>query len=211
MADYSGWENVLSGDIKNLIDNHFNDIKPGEVIYDVGANVGAFSNEILERYKDARLVLFEPVKDFYQHLKEKFAENKNVSVFNFALVDDTRFLNISKDPNNLGYNTLSEISQYGHVEEINGISLSKIIKIESIPLPDLIKVDVENSEHLFVEGCKDLFSYHLPRKIVMEIGVLKANLLWEQEQKMFEYLFSLGYNRFDYTQFTGTYEAVFTK
>ena len=86
MADYSGWENVLSGDIKNLIDNYFNDVKPGEVIYDVGANVGAFSNEILERYKDTRLILFEPVKDFYQHLKEKFAENKNVSVFNFAFL-----------------------------------------------------------------------------------------------------------------------------
>lgn len=211
MGDYSGWEQVLSTDVGNLVDNYFNDIAEGEVIYDVGANVGVFSSKILNRYPDATLVLFEPVKEYYQYLKDKFADNKKVKVYNFALIDSTRFLSISKDGQNLGYNTITEISKYGNVEDVNGISLSSLQKIEKIPLPDLIKVDVENSEYLFVEGCKDMFKLHTPRKIVMEIGVLKTHPLWYKEQEMIEYLFDLGYSRFDYKERTNTYEAIFVK
>lgn len=211
MGDYSGWEQVLSADVGKLVDSYFNDITPGEVIYDVGANVGVFSNKILNLYPDVTLVLFEPVKDYYQYLKDKFAENKKVKVYNFALIDSTRFLSISKDGANLGYNTLTEISKYGNVEDVNGISLSSLQRIENFPLPDLIKVDVENSEYLFIEGCKEMFKLHTPRKIVMEIGVLKTHPLWYKEQEMIEYLFDLGYSRFDYKERTNTYEAVFVK
>lgn len=211
MVDYSGWESTLSGDVGKLVDDHFSDIKDGEVIYDVGANVGVFADKVLAKYPNAKLILFEPVKDYFNYLKTKFADKPNVSAHNFALVEDTRFLTISRDGNNLGYNTLSEISKYGLEEEINGISLSSLQRIESFPLPDLIKVDVENSEHLFIEGCKQLFKHHTPRKIVIEIGVLNGHPLWEKEQEMMEYLFSLGYSRFDYKENTGTYEAIFVK
>ena len=211
MVDYSGWENTLSGDVGKLVDDHFSDIKDGEVVYDVGANVGVFADKVLGKYPNAKLVLFEPIKDYYNYLKTKFADKPNVSVHNFALIEDTRFLTISRDGNNLGYNTLSEISKYGLEEEINGISLSSLQRIENFSLPDLIKVDVENSEHLFIEGCKQLFKQHTPRKIVIEIGVLNGHPLWEKEQEMMEYLFSLGYSRFDYKENTGTYEAIFVK
>lgn len=209
MADYSAWENTLSRDVESLVVNYFNDTKPGDVIYDVGANVGVFSDKVLDRYKDVQLVLFEPVRDYYEYLKEKYSNNSNVKIYNFALVERERPLAICRDLHNLGYNTISEIQMYGSIENIKGVSLSDIIKSENLPLPNLIKVDVEESEYLFILGCKELFKYHLPRKIVMEVGILKSNSLWEKEKEMMEYIFSMGYRRFEYTEYTHTYEAVF--
>lgn len=211
MANYDSWENTLSNDVQNLVDNYFSDLKEGEVVYDIGANVGVFSDKVLNKFPNTRLVLFEPVKDFCDYLSLKFKEKENISIHNFALVDVNRSLSISKHEVNLGYNTISEIDKYGSVEEISGTSLSYIQQKENLPLPDLMKVDVETSEYLFIEGCKDLFKFHTPRKIVIEVGVTKSHPLWEKEKDMMEYLFSLGYSRFEYESKINTYEAVFIK
>jgi FkbM family methyltransferase len=210
MNNYNDWERVLYHDVSNLVDQHFNDIKPGEVIYDVGANVGVFTDIILKKHSNASVVLFEPILDYYNYLVNKYKDREGIMIYNCALVDSPRHLRISKDGNNLGYNTLAEIREYGNFEEIKGAPLSQLVEAANLPLPDCIKVDVENSEYLFIEGCKDLFKTYLPRKIVIEIGVLKGNPLWEKEKEMMEYLFSLGYNRFDYEKYQSTYEAVFT-
>jgi len=209
MPDYSHWEQVLQADVSNLVDSHFRDIKPGEVIYDVGANVGVFTDLLLKKHNNIVVVLFEPIVDYYNYLVDKYKDRQGISIYNCALIDSARHLKISKDGNNLGYNTISEIKEYGNLEEIKGASLTQLVEAANLPLPDCVKVDVENSEYLFVEGCKDLFKTHLPRKIVIEIGVLKGNSLWEKEKEMLEYLFSLGYKRFDYEQHQSTYEAVF--
>jgi FkbM family methyltransferase len=210
MSDYNSWEQVLHHDVSNLVDQYFNDIKPGEIIYDVGANVGVFTDIVLKKYNNVTVVLFEPIVDYYNYLVNKYKDCENIAVYNCALIDSPRHLRISKDGNNLGYNTLAEIKEYGNFEDIKGAPLSQLIEAANLPLPDCIKVDVENSEYLFVEGCKGLFKSHLPRKIVIEIGVLEGHPLWEKEKEMMEYLFSLGYKRFDYEQYQATYEAVFT-
>lgn len=210
MSDYNGWEQVLYQDVSNLVDQHFNDIKPGEVIYDVGANVGVFTDVILKKYNNVTVVLFEPILDYYNYLVNKYKDYQSIAIYNCALIDSTRHLKISKDGHNLGYNTLAEIKEYGNFEDIKGVPLSQFIEAADLPLPNCVKVDVENSEYLFVEGCKELFKRHLPRKIVIEIGILEGSPLWEKEKEMMEYLFSLGYKRFDYEQYHATYEAVFT-
>lgn len=209
MEDYKDWEDVLRHDVSNLVEEHFNDINPAEVIYDVGANVGVFTDLILKKYKDVNVVLFEPIVDYYNYLVNKYKDYEGIAIYNCALIDSARHLKISRDGNNLGYNTISEIKQYGRFEDIKGVSLSQIVEAANLPLPDYIKVDVENSEYLFVEGCKELFKKHKPKKIVIEVGILKDDNLWEKEKEMMEYLFSLGYQRFDYEQYQSTYEAVF--
>ena len=210
-SKYEGWASVLKRDMPDVLQKFEPEIQKASVIYDIGANVGSFADEVLSKYPNMKMVLFEPVKEYYEFLVYKFKDNKNIEIYNYAIVDSERDLEISVDPYNLGWNTLSEINEYGDLQSIKGTSLSSIVLKNKILLPDLIKIDVENSEYLVIEGCKKLFKHHVPDKLVVEIGVLPNNKLWEKEEAMFEYLYSLGYKRDDYKKYTNTYDAIFSK
>jgi 31-O-methyltransferase len=48
---------------------HGIDVEDGATVFDIGANVGAFSVELAQRYRDLRLVLFEPIPDTFAVLQ----------------------------------------------------------------------------------------------------------------------------------------------
>lgn len=211
MSKYSDWDANMRAYMPGVIEKLYPEIEKANVIYDIGSNVGSFADEVLCRYPKMKMVLFEPVKEYYDFIVEKFKHNENVEVYNYALVDCERDLEISVDDNNLGWNTISEILEYGSVQKIKGISLSQLVIRNKLYLPDIIKIDVENSEHLTIQGCKDFFKYHVPDKIVMEVGIFPGNKLWDKQQDMFEYLYTLGYKRDDYKKHRNTYDAIFSK
>jgi FkbM family methyltransferase len=211
MADYSGWDAVLKSTLDKEVQEAVDSLEFNGVLYDVGGNVGSFTELVLQKLPDVEVYIFEPIKDYYNHIVERFQNKPNVKAFNYALIESNREVSISRSGENLGWNTLSEIVSYGQQELVSGRSLSDLINTDKLPLPQVIKVDIEQSEHLFIEGCKDLFKQHIPSKIVMEIGFIPGQPLWHKEKDMIEYLFSLGYKRYEYENRTGTYDAVFSK
>jgi len=211
MVDYRSWDETLKLTLDKVVEEAVDSLKNGGVLYDVGGNVGSFTDLVIQRLPDLEVYIFEPVKEYYDHLVERFIDRPNVRAFNYALVEAKRELTISKSNHNLGWNTISEIESYGDQETIAGITLSELVETNKLPYPNVIKVDVEQSEYLFVEGCRELFKKHTPDKIVMEIGIKPDHPLWDKEKDMIEYLFSVGYKRYDYEELTETYDAVFIK
>jgi FkbM family methyltransferase len=211
MADYSGWDAVLKSTLDKEVQEAVDSLEPNGVLYDVGGNVGSFTDLVLQKLPDVEVYIFEPIKDYYNYIVERFQNKPNVKAFNYALIESNREVSISRSGENPGWNTLSEIVSYGQQELVSGRSLSDLINTDKLPLPQVIKVDIEQSEHLFIEGCKELFKKHIPSKIVMEIGFIPGQPMWHKEKDMIEYLFSLGYKRYEYENRTGTYDAVFTK
>jgi FkbM family methyltransferase len=211
MSDYSGWDLTLKDTLEKEVKEAVDSLTPNGVLYDVGGNVGSFTDMVLQKLPDVNVYIFEPIKDYYNYIVERFKNKPNVKAFNYALIESNRDLNISRSGDNLGWNTLSEINSYGHQELVIGRSLSDLIITDKLPLPQVIKVDIEQSEHLFIEGCEEFFKQHTPDKIVMEIGFIPGQSMWDKEKAMIEYLFSVGYKRYEYENKTGTYDAVFTK
>ncbi len=203
------WENTLLPSITNLIDEIANELKPEDVFYDIGANTGLLSLKIMEKCPNVTYYLFEPVSKYYDACIEKFDKHVNVIVFNYAVMHRTEEMHISMDGGNKGYNTLSFIRDYGEKEKIQAKTLYDIGSSNLMPFADVIKIDVEQAESFTIAGMKEYFKRgKSPRKIFMEVGVVKNHPLWEKEVEMFEYLFSIGYKRFDYN-FTCTTDVVF--
>lgn len=208
--EIKSWEDRLYPSLIPIIDGIVDSLEDGDIFYDIGANTGLLTQKILEKTnKNIRCFLFEPVQKYYDIIVEKFSDIENVEYFNVALVDEIKDIEISVDNDNLGWNTITSIRKYGNVQNIKGVDISSLIYFYNLPRPNIIKIDVEQSEYLTIKGMKNfLENSKLPRKIFMEIGIDKNNLLWQHEVDMIEYLFSLGYKRFEYDG-NNTIDAIF--
>lgn len=197
MDKFEIWENRLYPSLVDNINYIINNTPYNGVFYDIGANTGLLSKKVHDHRPDIHYVLFEPVKEYYERACDTFKDVKKAICINVALIDENKYIDISIDSNNLGWNTVSFVSDYGTKEKVCGITLYDAYVCNELPLPDLIKIDVEEAESYVIEGAKKLFNIGLPKKILMEVGVTKKHKLWDKEHSMIEYLFSLGYKRFD--------------
>jgi FkbM family methyltransferase len=53
--------------------------------FDIGANNGDFTNDILSYFPDSKGFLFEPTHEVFDSLKNRFQDNPNISIYNIAL------------------------------------------------------------------------------------------------------------------------------
>lgn len=212
MADIIEWENKLLPSLKNTIDVLSNIIKEDDIICDIGANTGLLIEKLFETSPKFKCILIEPIKEYYDVIENKFKDDSRVlDYFNVALYKETTKLTFSKDSLNLGWNTIQDISKYGNSENVKAVTFSDLFVDNNLPHIDIFKIDVEQSERFVIEGMREYFeTQKLPRIIHMEIGIHVGDKEWEYEKEMIEYIFSLGYKRFDYEQ-NNTYDAIFER
>jgi FkbM family methyltransferase len=132
-------------------------LKENPVIFDVGGYEGGWASIILERYKNCTLYIFEPVKEFYLSIQEKFANNSNVKVMNFGLSNfsgKAKFF-IDGDGSSLFKQSTNEVE----VDIVDIVSFIKDNKISSI---DLMKLNIEGAEY-------DLLDYLLSKPEMLAV------------------------------------------
>jgi len=140
-----------------------------EKIIDVGAHKGEFLEKILKIEKVNSFYAFEPQKNIFNELSEKFSNNKKVTLFNYAMDKEItkKKLKINKlsmtsslaeiNENSLYIkfkNFLSQTkSNFEYEYEVQTNTVDKIF--EGINLKKaLLKIDVEGFEINVIEGSK---------------------------------------------------------
>ena len=209
------WDATLVSSIEgniNFIESILPTIK-NKTFLDIGANTGLVTDSISKKFPDWIFYTFEPVKELYDYCVYKFKNNPNIKNFNIGFSDTEKKATISKHSNNLGFNTISGMGfTYGDQEEIELSTLDNFIKKHSIENIGFMKVDVECAEPFVIKGGESYFknTKELPI-ILMEIGnnIHSYPETWKKEIEMFEFLFDIGYQRFEYLDKINTYEALF--
>ena len=134
-------------------------IKPGNIVYDVGANAGFYSllSSLLVS-ETGKVYSFEPLPANISYLKKHIELNKlgNVKVIEKAVsnkVSTVRF--------NFGDNrSAGHISNDGEIE-VETISIDEFIS-QGNPSPDIIKMDIEGAEYEALIGAKELLKRKKP-------------------------------------------------
>jgi FkbM family methyltransferase len=120
------------------------------VIIDLGAYKGIWVDMLLNKIypKKPKIILVEPVTKFYEILKEKFKNQKNIEILNVGVsVNEEEVFKkiyISGDGSSTNFNT----SEY---LECKFLPINKILEEHKIDKVDLIQINIEGDEYSLME------------------------------------------------------------
>ena len=132
---HNGWE----GDITKIWIDH---IRPGDVVIDIGANIGWYSK--MAELKQAEVFAFEPDPRNFEVLKQNCPQ---AHLFESALGDSESTITINYNPDNFGD---TRVSSKGSVV-VNQTTLDAVIGDRAREIR-AIKMDVQGWEPYVIDG-----------------------------------------------------------
>jgi FkbM family methyltransferase len=188
-----------------LLWNAAETVKPGSVVWDVGANMGLFSFAAAGLAgPNGRIYAFEPDIVMVSLLRRSARLNPRaapVEAITCAVSDTQSYARFNIANRSRASNFLDGfgVSQTGGVRESQGvITVSLDLMAEKIPSPDVLKIDVEGAELNVFRGATQLLKAKRPA-LIFEA----TDRNWEEESEL---LRSLGYILFDGDQPPGVHQ-----
>lgn len=164
-------------------------VRPGDVVYDCGANLGLYARHLTGTLGAGRVVAFEPMPDNREFLAANLALGKiadRVTVLPFALSDEDGTVEFQVDDMQTTSGTLSKVTGGKASEGRQNLRLKPLttqvasrrldtaVAEEHLPPPDVIKIDVEGAEGLLLRGAAGLLRERSPRLLVELHGAAMA-------------------------------------
>lgn len=168
-------------------------LKPGDVMWDVGGNVGAFTFKCLADTRIAATHVFEPAPWHAEILEWHLAQHPrraHARVHRIALSDAPRQATLYRAgfPHLGGANLVRDLG-YGAVT-IECRTADQMLDA-GVPPPNLVKLDIEDAEWQFLCGAVNLFANEPPRAVVLEGNSDTAGNI--QDAQIAEWLAARGY------------------
>ena len=139
------------------------------VFYDIGANIGIYSLYHAVRFPNI-VYAFEPSIFNLKLLAKNINLNKmtdRIVIISNPIADDSAIsdFNLSSIAEGSAHSTFKETwNQKGEKLEVNfryktlGFKLDDLIKNNYLPLPSIVKIDVDGIEHLILQGSRALLA-----------------------------------------------------
>lgn len=143
-------------------------LKPGDVFYDFGANVGLYT--LLGAFAvgaGGRVYSFEPFPRNVNFLKQHIALNHlhNVSVYEMAVAghNGTTYFQEGSGP------ATGKLNSDGNLA-VRVASMDSLTVEESLPAPNVLKIDVEGAEYDLLQGALKWITQHRPSMFLATHG-----------------------------------------
>jgi len=155
------WEPEVTGAFRSLL-------KPGDTVYDIGGDAGYYTLLFSKAAgPTGRVVVFEPIPKALERIAENLELNGagNVTLINTALGSKAGSFVLEKPFEdsriNLARTNARESDITVTVERFDTLAQS-----QSIPVPSLVKMDVEGAELEVLQGMEDLVKNHHPSFVI---------------------------------------------
>ena len=148
-----------------------NELKPGDVIYDVGANIGDYTEKFAQCVGiKGSVVAFEPSPDAAAKIRIRCQGHSHVQVLQIALADQntTMALNLGESSDS-PVNSLAIENARGKSIDVPVARAESLVSRENLRKPNLIKIDVEGFEPEVIAGFGTLLLDQSLRAIFLEV------------------------------------------
>ncbi len=136
-------------------------IQPGDIVWDIGANLGLYTEKFLEKVgSGGAVVAFEPVSDCFDVLRSKFTGKSNVTLEPLALSSSngTGTMKLAADPLGATHQLVDQAHPSSEEAAQVTIVTADSYAARSRTVPDVIKIDVEGFEYEVFKGMKALLT-----------------------------------------------------
>ena len=176
------------------------EMKPGQVFYDIGANIGVYTILAAYHVGDAgKVFAFEPHSANFSSLLNNIVLNKLTGIVcpcNFALNDEQGFFRFDYCSAEAGQSSSQLVPDHENFDRVNlpeiselkqAVSVDNLIVSREFPKPHHIKIDVDGNELRILRGMSGLLdSPERPISIQVEISP-------SREEDILSFLATHGY------------------
>ena len=157
-------------------------IKKGDVVLDIGANIGFYSNILSSLVgTSGKVYSFEPDKVNFDHFLRNTKGKQNIVAVNKAVADQTKTLKLyTSKLLNVDHRTY-KVDDYEKEITIDAVSIDDFVGAKF--KVDLIKMDIQGFEMAALKGMIKTISSNQSLKIIMELwphGLQKAGTSFEE-------------------------------
>ncbi|MGK7931022.1 MAG: FkbM family methyltransferase [Microcystaceae cyanobacterium] len=157
---------LISNGEEHFINQYFDFLNKSDsdpiVVFDVGANVGDYSDLVSQKLSSLKLAykihLFEPTQDCYDILQQKFSDYQSIFVNHFGCSDAEESRTIYYDQKRSGLASLYHRNLRSYALELNQTEQVYLQRLDthiakySVTKIDLLKIDVEGHELSVLQG-----------------------------------------------------------
>jgi FkbM family methyltransferase len=194
IASKYGWDYAIYHEIYNLMDyaQRGVSIRPGDTVVDLGGNIGIFTR-YAHQMGAKKIVTFEPDSRWFEVLKQNAPPN--AILFNAAIGDHLGTAMLTES-NHLGGSNLwhpkdSDANQYS----VNLYTLDHLFDTGLVENIDFLKVDIEGSEIIALNGIRDE-NLSLIRNIVVEYHHEHLGFNEETRAQFIDRFTRVGFNHY---------------
>ena len=127
--------------------------KDVSLLIDVGANYGAYTEELIENFPNSKVYLFEPQKYLYNFLINKYVGQDKIKIFNIALDELSKETLLNKSFDGDGNASIYKRAQFNNNTSLQEkISCKRFDEIITDKRIDFVKIDVEGNEMKVLKG-----------------------------------------------------------
>ncbi len=176
-------------------------LKDGDVVFDVGANIGEVSLNMSKRVGHRGIIhSFEPEPFIFSKISRNLSLNlfTNIHLNNIAMGDQKKELFLKPQvENNRGGTRIHATSNNG--KKVNVSTIDFYTEEHGLKKLDLIKIDVEGFEMKVLHGAKKVLQKFKPL-LFIEVNDNNLKEQGNSAASLIEFLFKIGYTNIEHSE-----------